>query len=255
MKYNFSQKVILGSLLFSATFSPIFTAAETPVASPTNNSKESICLQIDTLSTQKIADAEDKQTKFQERYTEEVNKLADNQTKADAELQTKRDEAESLLFQKITAFSEEASTTEQKDAISHFQDALKTARDSRKTALDTAIKTFRDGVASTSDMRKGLINDALLSFQTSVASAFEKAKTDCANNISPDVVRTNLRLAITTAQEKLKSDKLVVLKVGTSIDLLIKVRKQSVAKAVVDYKLTIRKAKANLRLGFPVEKK
>ncbi len=253
MKYNISKKIIAGSLLFGTLLSPVLALAEAP--SPKINAGKGICVQISDLSDKKIAAAEDKQTKFQTKYTEQLKQYEEKQIAADTKLQEKRDEAENALLAKISAFSETASTTEQKKAVSDFQTAIESARTARKTSLDSAIKAFRDGVASSSDSRKSTIDTALLTFQTSVTSAFEKAKTDCANSVSPQTIRANLKLALNGAQEKLKADKLSVSKVGATTSVLAKTRKQAVAKIVSDYKAAIRKAKADLRLVFPAQKK
>ncbi len=253
MRYNFLQKIIAATLLFLSLSLPTLVFSES--ASPTPNIGKGICDQIADLSINKIALANEKQVNFETQYDIEIKKQGDLELSADQKLKEERDSAEGTFLANINTFTLEASSTEQKQAITHFQDTIESARNMRLIAIDNAVKTFRDGVASSTEIRKVGVENALSHFQDSIKTAFAKAVSDCANSVPPQTIRANLRLAITSAQDRLIAEKLSITKTGVAVDSLAKTRRDSIKKAIADYKVVIRKAKADLRLLFPTVKK
>ncbi|MDD5068686.1 MAG: hypothetical protein PHS53_03705 [Candidatus Pacebacteria bacterium] len=220
-----------------------------------NETDKGVCERISAASADANAQISGKQVKFETAYNLEQEKQEQKLASTTQELKDKRDAAEASFASQVLSFSDAASTTEQKQAISDFQQAVEKARAARLVAVDGAVKVFGDAVASLTDAKKTASLTALQNFGTSVQGAFQKAQTDCASSISKDTTQSNLIKALNAAEASLKTNQTSLSKTAPTFDALVKTRRDSILKAFSGYKLSLRKMKADLRLVFPLVKK
>ncbi|MDD5050152.1 MAG: hypothetical protein PHV93_00210 [Candidatus Pacebacteria bacterium] len=220
-----------------------------------NETDKGVCERISTASADADTQITGRQTKFETAYNFELQKLEQKLASTTQELNDKRDTAKASFASQVLSFSDAASTTEQKQAISDFQQAVEKARATRLVSVDAAVKIFGDAVASSTDAKKTATLTALQSFQTSVQRAFQKAESDCVSSIPKDTTQSNLIKTLNSAEATLKANQTSLSKTAPVFDVLVKTRRDSILRAFSGYKLSLRKMKADLRLVFPVPKK
>jgi hypothetical protein len=86
-----------------------------------------------------------------------------------------------------------------------------------------------------------------------VKAAFDKAQTDCQNNVDPNTIRTNLRTALQAGRSQMQTGRQALPKVGGNIQPLIDARKQTVEKAMADFKAAMEQARTTLKKAFPTD--
>jgi hypothetical protein len=214
----------------------------------TGNAGGDICARIADMATK----AEEKIGKIKtpgERFANWQEKATENDTKL-ATLRTQWNSNRDAQFAKL---NEKATTDAQKLAVADFEKTTKTAISTRQAAVDAAIVTFRAGVKNLIVTYENGVSGDRTAFEAAIKAAFDAAKTDCQNNVSPATVRTNLKNALAAARSKFKLDKQDVPKVGSDIQSLIAARKQSMDKAFTEFKATMETARAALKKDFPAD--
>jgi hypothetical protein len=157
--------------------------------------------------------------------------------------------------QRATKFSElesKATTTSQKAAVTAFEQAITAAVAARRAATDAADAAFKAGLLSATSARQAQLKAAATAYKTAVATALANAKASCAAGTSPDVVRTNLKTALSNALATLNAARKNAPLVGPNLDALKATRKAAVDKANADFKAAVNAALATLKTALGV---
>lgn len=93
-----------------------------------------------------------------------------------------------------------ATTTEQKNAVAKFTETLNNALTTKKVATDTVIAAHKKEIDQILATRRSSTEKALATLKAAIEVAKTKAKADCKNNVSGDIVIKNLRSSIQEAQ-------------------------------------------------------
>lgn len=136
-------------------------------------------------------------------------------------------------------------------AIAAFKSSMEAAWKARNAAIDAADKAFRDGLDKLIADKKTSVENASLAYKTAAAAALAKAKSDCAAGVAPETVLSTLRASLKAAQDKFKSDREAIDKLGQKVKALVMARQDAIQKANADFKAAAEKArevrKAELR--------
>lgn len=239
----------VGTALLLTVAAPAF--AEMP-ASATGSRQKAVmmCERISRLSDDIQARLEDGRTKLLARRDERTERLTQHRADLDSRLVDRREKWEGHWDDLIGRL--EASSATNTAAIAAFKTAMEAAWKTRNVSVDAARKAFRDGLDKLLADKKAAVENASLAFRASAAAAFAKAKTDCDSGVSPEMVMTNLRTALKTAQEKFNADRKSIDKIGEKVKALVQVRQAAVAKAVDDFRAAVEKAKTDLKRALKV---
>lgn len=246
MKMN-SKKIFarLAGLVFVLTLiSPVVSFAQTTPA------KNAFCSRIDQIITpieQRMADRGAKlQAKWQEIDANLTKRVANRNTRL-LDNRNIHDDNREAQYAKLEA---KATTDAQKQAIVSFKAVVESAVVTRKAAVDSAISALQQSVDQSIDARRAAITTAKNEFTSAKSAAIEKAKADCAEGVAPQTIRETFRTSMESAQDKFKSDYKAIEKLKGSFESVRDTRKQAVEKAITDFKVTMEKARIDLKTAF-----
>jgi len=206
------------------------------------------CERITRLADMMQSRLDDGRGKLLARRDERASKLADRRAEEQARLADRREKWESHWEDLIGRL--EANGATNTAAVAAFKTAMEAAWKTRDAAIDAADKAFRDGLDKLIADKKAAVENATLAFKTSAAAAFSKAKTDCASGVSATTVMANLRSSLKAAQDKFKSDRQSIDKIGDKVKALVATRQAAIEKAKADFKAAAEKARADLKAAL-----
>jgi len=210
-----------------------------------------VCENISGLATRFNERVNEKGDKIRIKKQERENNWEEKLVEIDNRLTTLRNTRDEAWEKHFSKLEEKAESDVQKKAVSDFKSSVKKAIEARRAAINAAMTTFRNGVKNLIATRKNGLAKAVESYQAAQKAAFEKAKTDCVNGVDPKTVRTNLHASLKTARDKFNTEKQAVEKVGTSMDALIKAKKEAMEKAKADFHAAMEKARTDFKKAFP----
>jgi len=236
-----------GAVMLLTTSLPAFAARPTGSGTSTNQGSNA-CERISKLAVMMQSRLDDERGKLLARRDERTSKLADRRAGEQARLADRRDKWESHWEDLIGRL--EANGATNTAAIAAFKTAMEAAWKARNAAIDAADKAFRDGLDKLIADKKTAVENASLAFKTAASAAFSKAKADCASGVSATTVMANLRSALKAAQDKFKSDRQSIDKIGDKVKALVTARQAAVEKAKADFKAAAEKARADLKAAL-----
>lgn len=209
-----------------------------------------ICNKLTTASTTIVG-----------RMTTKEGKITKRQDTRLANLKTKRDERKTKLEEhrvywdnirtkKYAELMNKATTDEQKQAVTTFQNIVEAAVKTRREDIDAAITQFQKDVNNLVSARQTAVDQAVEKYKNSVQTALSQAQSDCAAGADPATVRTELKTSLETARTTLQTNRINIDKVSDGIETAITTRKAAVQAAWATFKTTLNEAKEKLKKSF-----
>ena len=219
------MKKLLSTLILSSHVSPLFVFAQIQnpdtdrnemyrndvqkrmeakggLRSNASTTRESgFCTQIDKILVQ-IGNGG--QTSGEKRI-ENMEKRDEKREAVRTSVDIRRVDNEAKRKTQLDELMKRATTPEQKTAVTTFTTDMNKALLDKKTATDLIITAHRKDVDQVVASRRTVYDKALATLKTDIDAAKSKAKTDCANNVSGDSVRQNLKEAIKKAQDTFRT--------------------------------------------------
>lgn len=140
-----------------------------------------------------------------EKRTENMAKRDEKREENRSEVDTRREENEVKRKNQLTELTNRAKTDEQKAAVLTFTTAIEKAIADKKVATDAVLLSHRKEVDRAITNRRTATEKALATLKSDIENAKSKAKTDCANGVTGETVRTTLKDSILKAQQTFRS--------------------------------------------------
>jgi len=226
------------------------TTTTSPSSSNASSSKSNFCTRIGTYDAQYDQKISDKQAKYQQRQDGILKKVEDKKAIQDHNRAQKRSAWDANRVAQFEKLMGQATTDTQKQAVTVFEDAVKTAIDEHRSALDAALTTFRTQAQLAIGARYGSIGSTLGVFASSTDQALQKAKADCAAGTDPKAVRDSVTAAIKASHDLFKNSANTIPAVSPELKKLTEERKAAVKAANDAFEKKVADAKATLKLSF-----
>jgi|GEM_PF-1023445 len=188
-----------------------------------------------------------------ENKQDRINQFKKNRQERDQKMKQVRDQAASTTDAVMQQLMERAQTEAQKQAVTTFQQQVRTAAAVRKAAVDAAMNDFRQGLDNEAASREQAAQQAASQYRTAVQAAIAKAKSDCSAGTDPEQVRSAYMAALKNAQQTLQQARQGLDNRGETIRQLTQTRNQAVRKAAEDFKTAMEQARAQLKLAFQTQ--
>ncbi len=189
-----------------------------------------------------------KEAKILEKQTERMERLNEKRENRDQKLEQFRNRWEEKWEEHFGLLEEKASTSEQKQALVDFKEAVKEAIASRQAAVDRAITDFRNGLDDLINERKTAIEDAKIAYIDAYNAAVQKAKEACTNGEDPAKIKEDLKNAIKTAKEKFIQQKKEIERL--EVKGLVEIRQKEFKEALDYFKRAMEQARAELKAAL-----
>jgi hypothetical protein len=257
MKKNFSLifSLVIAALVFGFVMP---AAASTEGANRGNKAKapiaKGICAAVNNLSDKIGQKMIDSGAKFEKKKADNNNALAERQGKRDSQLAANRANWNEKSDKQFVKLERRASSTAEKDAVTAFKTAMKTAIATRQAAVDKAVADYRAGLKDKMSARQVALDTAIVTYKAAQQTAFDKAKADCAANVDQKTANNTLKAALKAAQDKFKTDRQAIEKLGPNVEALTAAKKVAIDKAVSDFKVAAEKARIALKTAFGIVK-
>lgn len=224
--------------------SPSFLVArETPSA-------RGFCAMVDKHISRIDQRITDQEIKLKAKRKDQSDNLTKRESERDSSSSGNRSR-QNLNRQKLYVQLEAHVTTEaQKQAIKEFRKAIEAAVSVRDNTIDAAIKELQRSVEQIVSRRRLAIDMITKEFKSAEIDASKKARIDCARNISPTTARTTFQVSMKRAQNKFRNDRQAIEKSQDQRESVRAAQKQAVAQAVADFKVSVEKARVDLKAAF-----
>lgn len=244
---------IMASLALPATYADAALRRKSLPATPqTETSPRLACATLKQIAVNITAQILTREKNLNKNNGAVLQKLAAAQNKQSELITAQR--ANQDKFKKTTyARLEAVAKTEiQKQAATEFKDAIDRAESARRAALDKAAIVFRAGTQDILDRRKRAGESAVAELKNAIAGHARAAENNCnSGNINPVPIRATLRSNVASAQSQLINQRRVInQEAKSSLNILIRARKQAGQKAADDFKSALEKAGADFKQNF-----
>ncbi len=244
-----NKSILALGAIFSLVILPATTFAHT--GEPPHSEVE-FCSRFSTIGNKMSQHLAELSTKYNSHHSEVKNKLKERDVEHTKKVKEIDEVAKGTLEQHFEDIEEEAVTEAQKQAVAVFKMNLKSAQEVRKIAVEKAQTTFRSARDQLVTQRHNAHSAAVTTFRNSIQTATQKAKTDCAAGISPEIVKQNFVASIKVAKEKLHADIKAVDKTDQQMEALTKIRNEAIRQAHQDFKRTLDLSNRDtLKAAFP----
>lgn len=208
--------------------------------------------QFNSRSSDQFTKQRDKLTELRESR---LSKLEDQRTARSERIATHRQKFDQSVTEHLERLRKRATNQAQTVAVTEFEKTIKDAMDTRRTAVDAARQKFLEGVKSAVASRRAALDVAAESYRTTVTAAVAKAVADCASGTDPSTVRSELQTSIRDAKEDFREARVNAEKVGPTVSMLTKERRDSVSNAKDEFRKTVEVARNKLKdvLGVRAE--
>lgn len=238
--------IILPIAGFAATRNNNANATSTPASGAAG--KNGVCLQTGNLSSKIDQRLTEREAKIQEKITERTQNFEQRRENRDSKLEQLREKWDENREQFYAKLTEKAGTDAKKQALVKFKAAVEAAVKARRAAIDQANSAYRAAINKLIANRKTVIDSAKSTYRNAIRLAFKNANDACAkNDVDSAKVREQLKAELKIAQDKYQTDIQAAEKVGKSAQDLIKARRDSVEKALADFKTAMEKARTDLK--------
>lgn len=216
--------------------------------------KNGVCLQAGNLSSKIDQRLTERETEIQEKRMERTQNFEAKRERRDRELEQLREKWNENREQFYAKLTEKADTDAKKQALVKFKAAVEAAVKARRAAIDQANGDYRAATDKLVASRKTAIDAVKLTYRNAIRAAFKKANDDCAKSDADSAkIREQLKTELKANQDKYQADVQAAEKVGKSVQELITARRDSVAKALADFKVALEKAKIDLKAAGGTE--
>jgi hypothetical protein len=193
----------------------------------------------------------EREMKIEEKQTERLEKLDEKRENRDTKLEQHREQWEEKWEEHFGILEEKASTSEQKQALVDFKEAVEEARASRQAAVDAAISQFRIDLDKLIADRKTAIEAAKTAYINAYNAAIQNAKQACIDGGDPSQIKETLRTALKAAKDKFNSDRQVIEKLD--LKSLVEARQRAFREALEYFKKAMEEARTELKTAFGIE--
>jgi hypothetical protein len=190
----------------------------------------------------------EREMKIEEKQIERLEKLNEKRGSRDQKLEQHRETWEEKWEEHFGMLEERASTSEQKQALVGFKEAVKEAIASRQAAVDGAISQFRTDLDKLIADRKTAIEATKTVYINAYNVAVQNAEQACVGGSDPLQIKEALRTALKAAKDKFNSDRRAIEKLD--LKSLVEVRQQAFKEALEYFKKAMEEARADLRAVF-----
>ena len=190
----------------------------------------------------------EKEMKIEEKQIERAEVLAEKRDARNQKLEQHREKWEEKWEEHFGLLEEKASTSEQKQALIDFKEAVEEARASRQAAVDFAISEFRTELDKLVADRKTLIEGLKNTYINAYNTAVQNAKQACLNGEDSSKIRENLRTQLKAVKDEFNAGKKEIEK--TDIKDLVEKRQQAFNEALEYFKKAMEKARNDLKNSF-----
>lgn len=242
-----SKKYIVSSLLIASFLAPNLIFAQ---GNTTGKARTALCGRLDNIYTKFTDRVSERGDKITQKRNDIKQKLEDRWANQDSKLAEKRDKWSQNRQDHFAKLEEKAQTDVQKQAVLAFVQAVQEAIGARKAAVDKAIADFRQGMENARIARQSGIDAVKLAFKDATKAAYEKAKSDCANNIDAATIRQNLKNDLQAAKTKYQADLKTIDQLKNTVDGIISARKAAIEKAIQDFKDALEKARIDFKTAM-----
>ena len=193
----------------------------------------------------------EREIKIEEKQTERLEKLNEKRENRDIKLEEHREKWEDKWEEHFGMLEEKASTSEQRQALVEFKEAVQDVRASRQAAIDKAISQFRTDLDKLIADRKTAIESAKTVYINAYNAAIQKAKDSCSQGLDANTVKETLKTDLKAAKDKFNSDRQAIEK--ADVKKLVEARQQAFKEALEYFKKAMKEARAKLRAAFGIE--
>ncbi len=243
-------KAVATMALVASVATPGLSFAQSASSTSPSTSVKAFCANVDAFAQKINTKLTEKQTSYDEKKQERIDKINTKQSEREAALEKKRGEWDGKRLEAFTKVEVKATTDAQKQAVTVYENTVKQAVSTKRASVDSAISTFNTGVSSLITSRKSAVDGLIATFSASVTAATNLVKTECAGGVSSADARAHLETAVKAARATLKSSVAALPKVKISIQQLATARKATVTTAESTFKTTVEQAKATLKVAF-----
>jgi len=185
------KKTIRAAALSAAILSvPVIILALSNTTGPSDGVKDknrcSVFVNFSARIVQKLADGD---TRFIQKREEINNRISEHRVKIDEKLLNFRAKWNDNRVKQFDKLAEKMDTDQEKQALETFKAAVLKAISDRRATVDEIISDFKDKVAKAKADRKAAVDAIVKTYKDAVNTAVEKAKTDCQNGVSANIVR------------------------------------------------------------------
>lgn len=242
---------IAGGLIAVSLMAPAFALAALPVrTSTTTPTAVNFCTNLPNLTTQVNTRISANEKNLESRQQQRQTQVQERQTKREQQLgqiRTNGDQDRQAIYQQLMA---KATTEEQKQAVTAFQNAIEAAVTTRRTAVDAALKTYWAALDSALAARRTAVATARQNFSASIQAALTTASTQCSSGVAPATVRKNFQASLEAAKTQFATNRKAIDKIGPQVKTIVQTRNAAVKKAMTDFKATAEQARTELKAAF-----
>lgn len=230
---------IIAILVMVAILVPLLGLAE----------RNSFCDRLEETFSRTDKRITDRELRLKDKHSQISDRIDERREERDDKLKARRDKWDTNRSEHFTKLEEKATTDEQKQAVVAFTKIISSAVSARRRVIKNAIEEFRSGLNGLKLSRKSSVNNATIAYGEEIRTAFEKAKTYCETN--PGTARKNLQDDLKQARDNFGNNRREIDRSKDQIEELIASKKETIKKAVDDFKITLQEALVDLKSAFP----
>ena len=164
-----------------------------------------------------------------------------------AEMRTKQDTKRAEGYAKIDA----AMTSEEdKSAAAVFKSKVEAAVVVRRGEIDAAVADYRSKVDELLNAKVSGLNTATIAYVAAVSAAVSTAKTACDGGANAGTTKTILKNSLHSARIAYKDARTDTLGAKSEVQALAAARKQKVATAIANFKVSLEAARAEFKASL-----
>jgi|GEM_PF-1967183 len=164
------------------------------------------------------------------------------------ELDSKRAEADTMRSQHFEKIVKKYNTPGQARAIAEYKQTVQDAVAKRRSAVDTARQEFKDAANALQATHHQAVAQAEQNLLSSIEIIIAKAKTDCSDDIKPEIARDGFKAALVQARAEFRASVGPQPNQQQALNLLIATRKQAIDLAIAEFRQIAYDAKERLLL-------
>ena len=166
------------------------------------------------------------------------------------ELDSKRAEADTMRSQHFEKIVKKYNTPGQARAIAEYKQTIQDAVAKRRSAVDTARQEFKDAANALQATHHQAVAQAEQDLQASIEAIIAKAKTDCSDDINPELARDGFKANLDQASAEFRASVDPQPNQQQALNSLIATRKQAIDLAIAEFRQIAYDAKEKLLLAL-----
>ena len=166
------------------------------------------------------------------------------------ELDSKRAEADTMRSQHFEKIVKKYNTPGQARAIAEYKQTIQDAVAKRRSAVDTARQEFKDAANALQATHHQAVAQAEQDLQASIEAIIAKAKTDCSDDINPELARDGFKANLDQASAEFRASVDPQPNQQQALNSLIATCKQAIDLAIAEFRQIAYDAKEKLLLAL-----